>query len=427
MSDGLRRSWVEGANDPGGAFPLNNLPCGVFSKPGAAPRCGVAIGDRALDVAALEAAGLLDLGTGPLFARPAWNDLMAAGQPAWDALRARLTALLAEDGAHGPTERAAVAPHLVALAEATLHLPFEVAEFTDFYAGRRHAENVGAMFRGPENALPPNWLHIPIGYNGRASTVVVSGTPIRRPLGQTKAPEADAPSFGPSRRLDIELELGAVVGRPSTMGAPVTVAEADAMIFGYVLLNDWSARDVQAWEYQPLGPFQAKAFATTISPWIVTRAALAPFRAPTPARDKPLLPYLREPGPLGYDIALSVEMRPAGRDRATTISRTNARELYYAAAQQLAHHASSGCAMRVGDLLGSGTISGPDKSAYGSLLEMTWGGKEPLTLDTGETRTFIEDGDTLTLHGHAQGEGFRIGFGPCAGTIAPAPDHPRKD
>lgn len=423
MSGGLRRSWVEGANDPDGAFPLNNLPCGVFSTLGTAPRCGVAIGDHVLDMAAAEAAGLIDLGAGKLFDRPSWNALMAAGTPVWDRLRARLTALLAE----GATERRAVAPHLAPLAEATLHMPFVVAEFTDFYSGRRHAVNVGTMFRGPGNALPPNWLHIPIGYNGRASTVVVSGTPIRRPLGQTKAPDAAAPSFGPSRRLDIELELGAVVGTPSGMGEPVTVAEAEAMIFGYVLLNDWSARDIQAWEYQPLGPFQAKAFATTIGPWIVTRAALAPFRVPTPTRETPLLPYLRDPGPLGHDIALSVEMRPAGADRATVICRTNARELYYAAAQQLAHHASGGCAMRTGDLLGSGTISGPGKSAFGSLLEITWGGREPLTLDTGETRTFIEDGDTLTLRGFAQGDGFRLGFGACEGTVTPATEFPGKD
>jgi fumarylacetoacetase len=421
VSGGLARSWVGGANDPEGGFPLNNLPCGVFSTHGTAPRCGVAIGDFVLDAAALEAAGLLALPGGPLLARPAWNGLMAAGPAVWAALRARLTALLAE----GAAERAAVAPHLAPLAEATLHLPFAVAEYTDFYAGRQHAFNVGTMFRGPENALPPNWLHMPIGYNGRASTVVVSGAEIRRPLGQTKAADAGAPSFGPSRRLDIELELGAVVGKPSRMGEPVTVAEAEAMIFGYVLLNDWSARDIQAWEYQPLGPFQSKAFATTISPWIVTSAALAPFRVPTPPRELPLLPYLREPGPLGLDVALSAELRPAGADRATVISRANARALYYAAAQLLAHHASSGCAMRVGDLLGSGTISGPDPSGFGSLLEMTWGGRDPLTLETGGTRAFIEDGDALTLRGHAQGAGYRIGFGACAGTILPAPDfHP---
>jgi fumarylacetoacetase len=278
------------------------------------------------------------------------------------------------------------------------------------------------MFRGPENALPPNWLHVPIGYNGRASTVVVSGTPVHRPLGQTKAADASEPSFGPSRRLDIELEMGAIVGTPSTMGRPVSVAEADEMIFGYVLLNDWSARDIQAWEYQPLGPFQSKAFATTISPWVVTHAALQPFRVAAPRREKELLPYLREERPMLYDIELEVLMQPTGAATATSISRTNTRHLYYSAAQQLAHHAISGCRMNTGDLLGSGTISGPERHQFGSLLELTWGGRDPITLVTDETRRFIEDGDTLTLRGWAQGEGYRIGFGDCAGTILPAPD-----
>jgi fumarylacetoacetase len=277
--------------------------------------------------------------------------------------------------------------------------------------------NVGTMFRGAENALPPNWLHIPIGYNGRASSVVVSGTGIRRPWGQLKGPDDAAPRWAPCARFDLELEMGAVVGQPST--GPVTVAEADAMIFGYVLLNDWSARDIQAWEYVPLGPFQAKATATTISPWIVTKAALEPFRTTTPAREKPLLPYLSEPGPMLYDIDLSVELAPHGAD-AAVISRTNYREMYYSAAQQLAHHTTSGCPMRVGDLLGSGTVSGPTKDSRGSMLELGWGGKEPLTLPGGETRSFLENGDRLTLTGACRGAGFTIGFGPCAGTILPA-------
>ncbi|SIT04841.1 fumarylacetoacetate hydrolase [Roseivivax lentus] len=405
----LRPSWVAGANDPETDFPLNNLPYGVFSTKALSPRCGVAIGDRILDVARAEAAGLT--GTRDLVQAAKWNPLMAAGPEVWAGFRARIGALLAE----GSPEREAVAPLLVPMADAALHLPFDVAEYTDFYAGKQHAINVGTMFRGPENALPPNWLHIPIGYNGRASTVVVSGTDIRRPVGQTKAKEAAAPSFGPSQRLDIELEMGAIVGTPSTMGQPVTVAEARAMIFGYVLLNDWSARDLQAWEYQPLGPFQAKAFATSISPWIVTAAALAPFAAEGPEREVPLLRYLVEDTPGLYDIALSVEMN------GQTISRTNMRELYYSPAQQLTHHASSGCAMRTGDLLGTGTISGPAPDSYGSLLEMTWGGQTPIRVGA-ETRAFIEDGDTLTLRGHAQGDGFRVGFGACSGRILPAPD-----
>ena len=411
----LMKSWVASANDPDCPFPLNNLPYGVFSVAEEEPRCGVAIGEMILDVAALEEAGLITLDDDAVFDLPFWNDLMDLGPEVWARLRARLIDLLAE----GSPDQKKVEPHLVPMADATLHMPLLVAEYTDFYAGKHHAMNVGTMFRGPENALPPNWLHIPIGYNGRASSVVVSGTDIVRPNGQTKAPDADMPSFGPCRRLDIELEMGAIVGTASELGRPVTVAEADQMIFGYVLLNDWSARDIQAWEYQPLGPFQAKAFATSISPWIVTKAALEPFRTSTPEREKDLLPYLREPGPMLYDIDLKVTMAPEGQ-KPTTIARTNYNQMYYSAAQQLAHHASSGCAMNVGDLLGSGTISGPEKDQCGSLLEITWGGKEPLTLATGETRTFIEDGDTLTLHGAAKGDGYQIGFGECTGTIRPA-------
>ncbi|WP_374431514.1 fumarylacetoacetase [Tabrizicola sp.] len=407
----LIRSWVDSANAPDGPFPLNNLPCGVFSR-GDDPRCGVAIGDFVLDVTALEETGLLDLDGGPYLDVPFWNDLMAAGPATWSAFRDRLQRLLAE----GAPDRAAVEPHLVPLAGAILYLPFLVSEYTDFYAGRNHAFNVGSMFRGPENALPPNWLHIPIGYNGRASSVVVSGTEVRRPWGQVKGADHPAPAFQPSRRFDFELELGAVVGTASD--GPVTVAEADAMIFGYVLLNDWSARDIQAWEYQPLGPFQAKATATTISPWIVMRAALEPFRTSTPAREVPLLPYLHEPGPMLYDIALEVGLTPEGGTE-TIIARTNYAEMYYSAAQQLAHHTTSGCPMNTGDLLGSGTISGPTKDSRGSLLELCWGGREPIAI-AGGTRRFIEDNDTITLRGHCKGAGFTIGFGACTGKVTPA-------
>jgi fumarylacetoacetase len=412
----LLRSWVESANAPDHPFPLNNLPCGVFSTPNEEPRCGVAIGDFVLDVGALEEAGLLALPGAPLLDVPYWNEVMEAGPAVWAVLRVRLTALLAE----GSAERALVEPHLVPLAQVELHLPFLVSEYTDFYAGRHHATNVGTMFRGVENALPPNWLHIPIGYNGRASSVVVSGTPVRRPWGQVKGPDHAVPTFQPSRRFDIELELGAVVGVPSD--GPVTVAEADGMIFGYVVLNDWSARDIQAWEYQPLGPFQSKATATTISPWIVTRAALEPFRCSTPPREVPLLPHLQEPGPMLYDIALEVGLTPEG-GRETVIAQTNYREMYYSAAQQLAHHTTSGCPMNTGDLLGSGTISGPTKDSRGSLLELSWGGKEPIAVEGG-TRTFIEDGDTLSLRGLCKGDGYTIGFGECLGQVQAALEDP---
>jgi fumarylacetoacetase len=306
---------------------------------------------------------------------------------------------------------------MVSMAHARLHMPFIVSEFTDFYAGKHHATNVGTMFRGAENALPPNWLHIPIGYNGRASSVVVSGTDIIRPHGQLKGPNDDVPRFGPSARFDIELEMGAIVGQPSD--GPISVAEAYENIFGYVLLNDWSARDIQAWEYQPLGPFQAKATATSISPWIVTSAALAPFRTSTPQREIALLDYLQEPGPMLYDIALEVGLTPDGGAE-SVIAKTNYDEMYYSAPQQLAHHTSSGCPMRVGDLIGSGTISGPHRENRGSLLELSWGGKEQIELEDGTTRSFIEDGDLLTLRGAAMGDGYRIGFGSCSGRVLSA-------
>lgn len=411
----IMQSWLSSANTAQTPFPLNNLPYGVFSTDGTDPRCGVAIGDMILDLAACEKAGLIDLGDTTLFHLPRWNSVMELGPDVWEQLRSRLTKLLAA----GSSEQSKLEPFLVAQAAAHMHMPFLVSEYTDFYAGKHHATNVGTMFRGAENALPPNWLHIPIGYNGRASSVVVSGTDIVRPNGQTKAPDADMPVFGPSKRLDIELEMGAIVGTSSKLGQPITVAQADDMIFGYVLLNDWSARDIQAWEYQPLGPFQAKAFATSISPWIVTKAALEPFRTSTPAREKDLLPYLQEPGPMLYDIELVVTLAPQGA-APSKIAQTNYNRMYYSAAQQLAHHGSSGCAMSTGDLLGSGTISGPNKSERGSLLELTWGGKEPITLETGESRTFIEDGDTLVLTGVAIGDGYQIGFGECSGTTLPA-------
>ena len=415
----LSKSWVASANDPKHPFPLNNLPYGVFSTDTLEPRCGVAIGDMILDCQRSEETGFISLTDDPLFDVPFWNEVMEEGPALWSSLRDRLTQILAE----GSPDRDRAESLLVPQSEAELHLPFLVSEYTDFYAGRNHAFNVGTMFRGAENALPPNWLHIPIGYNGRASSVVVSGTDIRRPWGQLKSPDHDLPAFMPCRRFDLELEMGAIVGQASE--GPVTVDEADDMIFGYVLLNDWSARDIQAWEYQPLGPFQAKATATTLSPWIVTKAALEPFRCATPEREFELLPHLKDTGPMLYDIDLSVTLAPQGK-AATEIAHTNYREMYYSAAQQLAHHTTSGCPMNPGDLLGSGTISGATKPERGSLLELSWGGKEPLTLDTGEERSFLQDGDTLTLHGAARGDGYTIGFGDCTGTVLPALEDPYK-
>ncbi|MEH6675101.1 MAG: fumarylacetoacetase [Sulfitobacter sp.] len=415
----LMKSWVTSANTPDTPFPLNNLPYGVFSVGDEDARCGVAIGDMILDMAALETAGLIRLDDDAAFDLPFWNDVMELGPDVWAKLRARLHEMLAEESA----DQAATEPYLVPRADAQLHMPLMVSEYTDFYAGRQHAQNMGAILRGSPD-LPANWLHIPVGYNGRASSVVVSGTDIHRPNGQSKAPDADVPSFGPSKRLDIELEMGAIVGTSCEFGTPITVDQADAMIFGYVLLNDWSARDIQGWEYQPLGPFQGKAFGTSISPWIVTAAALDPFRTATPAREKELLPYLDSTIDGLFDIELEVLMQPEGAATATSLSKTNYSRMYYSAAEQLCHHASGGCGMNSGDLLGSGTISGPDESEYGSLMELSWAGRDPFTLDTGETRTFIEDNDTLILRGAAKGDGYQIGFGTCEGTIRPAVKFP---
>jgi fumarylacetoacetase len=407
----LRRSWVASANSADTDFPLNNLPYCVFSKSNDALRLGVAIGDRILDAQAAAKAGHLPFQQA--LSATVWNDFMALGRDAWRHLRDRLMQLLAESA----PEASALDALLVPMSDVRLHLPIRVSEFTDFYSSKHHAVNVGTMFRGPENALPPNWLSIPIGYNGRASSVVVSGTNLRRPWGQIRAEGEDLPRFHPTEKLDFELEIGAIVGQPSQ--GMISVAEAHEMIFGYVLLNDWSARDIQAWEYQPLGPFQAKATATSVSPFIVTALALEPFRCPTPPRERPLLPYLQEPGATLYDIGLDVALRPADGSE-TIIARTNYREMYFSAAQQLAHHASCGCPMRVGDLLGSGTISGAEAAARGSLLELTWNGAESLALADGMRRGYLQDGDSVILRGSAQGEGFRIGFGACEGKVLSA-------
>ena len=417
--DPARRSFVASANDGATDFPVQNLPYCVFTRPGdgAARHVGAAIGDQILDLTVLEAEGLFPGADPPLFAANTLNPLMAAGPATWQARRAAIASLLSE-GASALQQSAVAATALVAQDAVRLHRPFEVAGYTDFYSSREHATNVGAMFRGPADALSPNWLHMPIAYNGRASTVVVSGTPVRRPMGQLKPPDSDTPVLGPSARLDIEIELGTVVGTPSAMGHRLDAEAAGAHIFGYVLLNDWSARDIQLWEYRPLGPFQSKAFATTISPFVVTAAALAPYRVPPPPRQFPLLPYLSEAGDTNLDIHLEAALAPSG-STAQTISRTNARHLYYSPAQQLAHHTLCGCAMETGDLLGSGTISGPSPDSLGSLLELTRGGQSPLSL-RGGPRSFLEDGDTVTLSGWCEGRGHRIGFGTASGTILPA-------
>ncbi len=407
--------------DASSDFSIQNLPYGVFSaKDGLAPRVGVAIGDYVLDLRELEQDGRLDVGEPGVFAAPALNPLMALGPKMWSRTRARISELLRHDHAELRDNIALRERALIPMADAKLHLPIAVAGYTDFYSSKEHATNVGVMFRGKDNALQPNWLQMPIGYNGRASTVVVSGTKVRRPRGQLKPPNAELPSFGPCKRLDFELEMGVVVGQPSPIGEMLSERQAEEMIFGFMLLNDWSARDIQQWEYVPLGPFQAKAFATSISPWIVTREALEPFRVRGPMQDPTPLPYLRQAQPNNYDLELDVALRTAQMNEAVAICRTNFKYMYWSSVQQLVHHASSGCAMNVGDLLGSGTISGPEKHQRGSLLEISWNGTEPIGLADGVKRTFLEDGDSLVMRGGCQGNGYRIGFGEVEGTILPA-------
>lgn len=415
----MKQSWVTEAQAPDCDFPLANLPYGVFSTEERAPRCGVAIGDRVLDLAELAAGGLLP-GTDPGFDQPALNRFMAAGAPIWAAVRDRLTDLLAEGGDPALREDAGLrARALLPLAEVQMHLPVDIRGYTDFYAGRQHAFNSGSILRGPENALTPNWSHMPIGYNGRASTVVVSGTPVRRPLGQVMGD--GGPTFGPSQRLDIEVEFGAIVALPTELGQTLTVAEAWEHLFGFVLLNDWSARDIQRWEGQPLGPFQSKAFATSISPWVVTRAALEGCRRPGPQRDTPLLPYLQEQADHFLNVTLEAHLAPEGATQASRVVQTNTAHLYYSAPQLLAHHAVCGCRMQTGDLLGSGTISGPERQNFGCLMEQSWGGRDEITLEHGGNRVFLQDGDSVTLTGWGEVDGQRIGFGRCEGRILPAP------
>jgi fumarylacetoacetase len=408
---------------PGSHFPIQNLPFGIFSTEAERrPRAGVAIGDRVLDLAVLEQAGLLSAGSrgSRVFDRPSLNAFMALERTVWRDTRASVSELLRDDAPRLRDDPDLRSRALVPMTEALLHLPVEIGGYTDFYSSKEHATNVGSMFRDPKNALLPNWLHLPVGYNGRASSVVVSGTPVRRPNGQTKAPADDLPSFGPCRKLDIELETAFIVGEGNDLGEPVPIGDAESHIFGMVLMNDWSARDIQQWEYVPLGPFNSKTFATSISPWVVTLEALEPFRVAGPVQDPEPLPYLRQGGKASVDLHLEVSLKPEGAGRATTVCRTNFRHMYWSMAQQLAHHTVSGCNTRVGDLMGSGTISGPEPDSFGSLLELTWNGQRPITLEDGGERSFLLDGDEAVITGWCQGDGYRVGFGEVAGRIVPA-------
>ncbi len=415
-----KTSWIASANDGQSHFPLQNLPYGVFSTKGQAPRVGVAIGDQVLDLAALDEAGLLPAAAKGTFGASSLNRFIALGKPVWSETRKRLGALLSGDDAALRDNAALRDKALVPMSAAALHLPVEIPGYTDFYSSKEHATNVGRMFRDPDNALLPNWLEIPIGYNGRASSVVVSGTPLHRPNGQIKLPNEARPVFSACRKLDFELEMGFIVGKESALGEPISTADAPAHMFGMVLLNDWSARDIQQWEYVPLGPFNSKGFGTSISPWVVTMEALEPFRRDNPEQSPQPLPYLQQQDKNAYDIALEVALQPQGAAAPSTICRTNFKAMYWTMAQQLAHHTVSGCNVRVGDLMGSGTISGTTPDSYGSLLEMTRNGAEPVTLADGSRRGFLEDGDDVIMTGYCQGDGYRVGFGAVSGKILPA-------
>jgi len=408
-------------------FPIQNLPYGVFERkddPALKHRIGVAIGEFILDLSVVAAAGLFN---GPLlkdatcFFEPSLNGFMGLGKQHWQEARATITKLLSADEPTLRDNNDLRARALVRQSEVVMQLPAKIGDYTDFYSSRQHATNVGIMFRGPENALMPNWLHLPVGYHGRSSSVVVSGTPVRRPMGQTKADDVAVPSFTPCRNLDFELEMAFFVGPGNQLGERITIDQAEDHIFGLVLMNDWSARDIQKWEYVPLGPFTAKNFATTISPWVVPLAALEPFRVPSaPQTDPEPLPYLKDSSHASFDIQLEVSVRSEKMDKDFVICKSNAQYLYWTMKQQLVHHTVTGCNMCPGDLLGSGTISGPTQDTWGSLLEIAWKGTKPVVLPSGEERRFLADGDTVTLYGYCQGDGYRVGFGSCSGVILPA-------
>jgi fumarylacetoacetase len=401
------RSWVDVPR--GSAFGLDHLPYGVFARAGEDPRCCVRIGDVLVDLSRIS------IPHGGDFTQPALNTFMSRGPDAWAAVRSRLTELLSDAAAQD-----SVAAHLIPVDGVTMLLPWEVADYVDFYSFEQHATNVGRIFRPGSEALPTNWKHLPIGYHGRAGTVVVSGTPVVRPSGQRRPAGADAPDFGPTRRLDIEAEVGFVVGVPSSRGTPVSGGALAEHVFGVVLLNDWSARDIQAWEYVPLGPFLGKSFATSVSAWVTPLVAVSSARVPPPAQDPEPLPYLRDPDPWSLDLQLEVEVN------GTVVSRPPFRAMYWTPGQQLAHLTANGASLRTGDLFASGTVSGHRQDELGCLLELTWGGTRPLELPDGRQLGFLDDGDAVVLRASASTESGRLALGEVAGRVLPAPvDTPR--
>ncbi|XP_020520298.1 fumarylacetoacetase isoform X1 [Amborella trichopoda] len=410
---------------PDSHFSLQNLPYGVF-KPGKEQkaRIGVAIGEYVLDLSAIAGAGLFNeplLKDSECFFQNSLNMFLALGRPAWKEARATIQRLLS--GTDEPTLRDNASLRersLFSMDQVELLLPAAIGDYTDFFSSMHHAKNCGTIFRGPENPIPVNWFHLPIAYHGRASSILLSGTDIIRPRGQSFPVGNSPPYFGPSLKLDFELEMAAIVGPGNELGKPVDIDKAEDLIFGLVLMNDWSARDIQAWEYQPLGPFLGKSFGTTISPWIVTLEALEPFACDAPKQEPHPLPYLTEKKSKNYDIALEVQIKPTGHKEGSVVTKSNFKYLYWTLPQQLVHHTSNGCNLRPGDLLGTGTISGPDRESLGCLLELTWNGQKPLSLQNGAVRKFLEDEDEVIISGCCQGNGYKVGFGTCTGRILPA-------
>ena len=434
MRNDLRYSWipVSAGND----FPLQNIPFGIFSYKENSPRPATRIGNTVVDLSVMADHGFfddLDINDLSIFHQPVLNDFISLGKPVTRKIRERIMTLFASDN---PVIKENLELQNLALYpahEVTLHLPVAVGDYTDFYSSEEHATNVGKMFRDPANALLPNWKHIPVGYHGRASSIVISGTPIHRPKGQTKADDKPVPDFGPTKQFDFELEMGFIVGGNTPLGTSINTSNAEDYIFGLVLFNDLSARDIQKWEYVPLGPFLSKNFGSVISPWIVTLEALEPFRVTGPVQDPEVLPYLKFEGAKNYDINLEVAIKPlaVGRlpeaaktftDGGFVICRSNFKYMYWNMCQQLAHHTVNGCNVRTGDIYASGTISGPEEGSFGSMLEIAWKGTKPIRMPGGTERKFLHDGDTVIMRGWAEKEGLRIGFGEAMTTVLPAKD-----
>lgn len=419
-NDPSLKSWVEvPANSD---FPIQNLPFGIFRTKSRGPRAGVAIGNHILDLSAVAEFGYFDALSidKKVFSSATLNAFIVTGQKSWRAVRERVSELLNINSQTLQSQEGARKMCLIPMSEAELLLPVHIPDYTDFYSSIDHATNMGKMFRDPANALLPNWKHIPVGYHGRASSICVTGCNFHRPKGQLKPADAEVPSFGPTKLLDFELETAFVIGKPTAMGDSVSTEEADNHIFGMLLFNDWSARDIQAWEYVPLGPFLAKNFASVCSPWIVTLDALEPFRTSGYTQEPKVLPYLEYSGDKNIDIHLEVSIKPEGVADETVVCRSNYKYMYWTMEQQLAHHTVNGCNINVGDLMASGTISGPDEGSFGSMMEITWRGTKPVKMSDGSERKFINDGDTVIVRGYAEKNGVRIGFGECASTVLPA-------